>query len=316
MFQLYKSRNFSEYFHDTFTFLKTHIKHFFKNFFIVNGFFLLIIITILYFFYKIYQDVVINDMIIKRNPDALANYFNENLEMAILIGSIGFLILVVVSIINYAFVPIYFKLYEKHGGQNFESKEIFDELKANIGKLIIFIIASIPVGLLTMLVAGIVGLILMITIIGIPLLLVVGAFISMFFHATLMEYLNTEKGVFECFSYGLSMCFQKFLHAIGAISVFILIVFVFQMAVGIIQVIITSILGITTLSDPNSYQIVSETWSFQFVILLIFQLFSYLISLMTSATIQINQAIVYYSLKEEQESIHTKSTIDEIGSGQ
>ncbi len=316
MFQLYKSRDFGAYFHDTFAFLKQNGKHFFKNFLIVNGIFLLILATMWYYFYKVYEDVVINGVILNRNPDALSNYFNENLGSVILFGSLGFFILLIVSVLNYYFVPLYFKLYERHRGQNFGSKEIFDELKANIEKLIIFIFASIPVGFLAIIVVGIVSIILSITIIGIPFLLIVGAVFSMFFHATLMEYLNTNKGVFECFTYGLNMCFQKFFPAMGAIAVFFIMVFVLQMIVGIIQLIITSILGITTLSDPNSFNIVQETWSFQFMVLLIFQLFSYLFNLITSAIVQINQGIIYYSLKEEKENIHTQSTIDEIGSGE
>ncbi|WP_046755717.1 hypothetical protein [Kordia jejudonensis] len=317
MFQLYKSRDFGAYFQDTFTFLKLNAKHFFKNFFIVNGIFLLILVTMWYYFYKVYEDIVINGMLLNRDSSAITTYFDENLVSIVIYGSLGLFLLIIVSVFNYAYVPIYFKLYDKHRGQNFDSKEIFDELKANIAKLIIFILACIPVGIVTLIAAMIVGFVISITIIGIPFLLFLGAIIALFFHATLMEYINTDKGVFECFSYGFNMCFQKFFHAMGAIVVFFIIIFVFQMIVGIIQMVITTILGITSLSDPNAaYQFTEENWSFQFILLLIFQLFSYLINLTTSAISQMNQAIIYYSLKEEKENIHTQSTIDEIGQGE
>lgn len=316
MFQLYKSRDFGAFFQDTFAFLRLHGKHFFKNFIIVNGFFMIIIVTLTYYFYKFYQDTVLNSLVLNQNGDAIADYFNENLGTVILFGSIGFFIFIIASIFNYAFTPIYFKLYDRHRGANFESKEIFDELKANIEKIIIYIFASIPVGFLAMIVVFILTFILAITIIGIPLILFVIAVFTMFFHAALLEYLNTDKGVFECFGYGLNMCFQKFFPAMGAIAVFFIMIYVLQLAVGIVQFIITSILGITTLSDPSSFETVTDTSSFQFVVLFIFQIFSYLFGLLTSAISQVNQAVIYYSLKEERENIHTKSTIDEIGSGQ
>lgn len=315
MFQLYKSRDFGAYFQDTFAFLKQNARHFFKNFFIVNGFFLLILATVSYYFYKVYEDIVINRMILNRETDALSSFIDQNFGSILLFGTIGFFLILIISVLNYAFVPIYFKLYERHRGQNFTYNEIVQELKANIEKLIIFIFASIPIGLLSIVAVGIVGFVLAITIIGIPLLLFLGAIFSMFFHATLMEYLNTDKGVFECFSYGLNMCFQKFWPAMGSIAVFFIIVYVFQISIGIIQLIVTSILGLTTLTDPNSFQVIDETWSIQFIIMVVFQIFSYLLSLTTSAIVQMNQAIIYYSLKEEKENIHTQSTIDEIGKG-
>lgn len=316
MFQLYKSRDFGAYFQDTFTFLKQNAAHFFKNFFIVNGVFLLILVTMWYYFYKVYEDIVINGMIVNRDANALNTFFDQNLGSIILYGSLGLILLLIVSVFNYAYVPIYFKLYERHRGKHFGSKEIFDELKANIEKLIIYIFASIPISILVVIVAGIISAILMVTIIGIPLLLFVGAVVSMFFHAALMEYINSDKGIFECYSYGLNMCFQKFFPSMGAIAVFFIIIYVLQMSIGIIQLIVTGIMGVTTL-DPNSLQITTdEAWSAQFVVIFLFQIFSYVVSLATSAIVQMNQAIIYYSLKEEKENIHTKSVIDEIGSGQ
>jgi len=48
--QLYKSRDFSAFFQDTFAFLKQNGKHYFKHYFIVNGIFLMILMVLGYFF--------------------------------------------------------------------------------------------------------------------------------------------------------------------------------------------------------------------------------------------------------------------------
>jgi hypothetical protein len=246
---------------------------------------------------------------------ALTNYFNENMGSIILYGSLYFFITLIVGVLNYAYVPIYLKLYDRHKGANFGSQELFDELKANIEKIIIFIFASILVMIPTMVFVIIVMFILSITLIGIPFILCVGALVSMFFHATLMEYINTDKGVFDCFGYGYNMCFQKFFPVIGAITLFLLMSIVFQSGVGFLQIIIQALLGITVLTDPNTYNAFAEFGSVAFMVIVAFQLFSYLINLLISAVIQLNQGIIFYGLKEEKENIHGNSTIDEIGSG-
>ena len=52
MFQLYKKRDFNELVSDTFDFFKIHGKNYFKNYFIINGGFLLILVVLLYFVYE------------------------------------------------------------------------------------------------------------------------------------------------------------------------------------------------------------------------------------------------------------------------
>jgi hypothetical protein len=52
------------------------------------------------------------------------------------------------------------------------------------------------------------------------------------------------------------------------------------------------------------------------VMMLAIFLLTFLVSSILNVVVQLNQGIVYYSLKEDNENINTKSDIDLIGSGE
>ena len=84
--QLYKSRGFSEFFQDTFSFLKQNGKHYFKHFFIINGIFLLILMVIGYFISKFYSEFLFNGILQSENSNTvLDNYMNENIGVFVLL---------------------------------------------------------------------------------------------------------------------------------------------------------------------------------------------------------------------------------------
>lgn len=314
MLQLYKSRDFGLFFKDTFAFLKTHGKHFFKNYLTVNGIFVLILVFISYIYSKEYEDIVMRGAMAGNSIEGFKSYFNQYAEQIFIYGSIYILVGMIVGVLNYAYVPIYFKLYERHKGANFTAKEITSELMANISKLMIFILASILIAIPMFIFVAIVGFMMAITFIGIPLLLFLAALVSFFYHSALMEYIKSdEKGIFECFSYSAKLCFEKFFPTIGAIGIFLLIIIIAQSAIGILQVIIMLFSGVISFQNTNDLNQIDE-WSTLFIILFILQILSYLFKLLCATVIQMNQAIVYYSLKEGIENINTQNTIEEIGS--
>ncbi len=308
MLQLYKSRDFGQFFKDTFDFLKTHGKHFFKNYLTVNGVVLVTLTVITYLFNLKFQS---------GSPLGLSSLpytYEENTGVLFLYILLYLIAMVVLGMYVYAYVPIYFKLYEKHHGANFGAKEIYSELSKNASKLFKFVLAGILVAIPVMIVVGIIAFILSITIIGIPLLLFLIAHLSFFYHTTLMEYIKSEeKGIFECFGYSAEMCFQKFFPTIGALGIFFLIAIIIQSGFALIQYIFLFIMGVVSLDNFDAmYDI--EGWSFVFIVVSILEIISYIINFIISTVMQVNHAIVYYGLKEEKENIHTQFTIDEIGS--
>lgn len=314
MLQLYKSRDFSLFFKDTFEFIKAHGAHFFKNYIKVNGLFLVVLIGMSYIFYTEVSEIEALGLLDERNYQELARYIDTNSGIYLTYGILYLILGGFVGILTYAYVPFYFKLYEKHNGANFTSKELSSELFANFGKLIKFLLATILISIPVLIAAGIVTTIMVLTIIGALFIIFIWAFVSFFYHTALMEYIKSEdKGVFDCYSYSLKLCFQKFFPTVGAVGIFMLIIGIFQFVVGLIQSGILYFLGISIFDDPAYLNDLEKT-SFLFIIAFVLQMVIYLINFITSAILQIHQAIVYYGLKEDRENIHTQSTIDSIGS--
>jgi hypothetical protein len=312
--QLYKSRGFGEYFQDTFAFLKQNGKHLFKHFFIINGIFLLILMVIGYFFSKFYTDVIFGGLI-NGNSSGIDEYINQNSGIFIALILIFIIVGLLAAMISYSYIPIYLKLYNKHDGKNFTATDIINTYKANIGKIFIFLLCGILIVIPLMLGVGILLFILAITIIGIfAMPLVIGA-VSLFYQGALMEYLDEKRSIWDSFGYSWRMMSSKFWAAIACVGIFYLISYVAQNVIALIPY----IFGMVNLFTDIETNTVPEPMAIQktmTVMMLAIFLLTFLVSSILNVVVQLNQGIVYYSLKEDNENINTKSDIDLIGSGE
>jgi len=313
MLQLYKSRDFGLLFKDTFAFLKMHGAHFFKNYVLVNGLFLAVLIAMSYILYVQVAEMQALGLLEQENQEEFFRYIDQHWDFIISYGILYLILGAFVGILNYAYIPLYFKLYEEHKGANFSSKEISNALFANFGKLMKFFLVTIVISIPLMIAASIVMTIMAFTIIGIPFILFLVALISFFYHSSLMEYMKyDDKGILDCYGYSLQLCFQKFFPTVGAVGVFMLLIIVFQFTYDFIKTAILYLLGISIVDDPAYLGDLDKT-SLIFIIAFSLQIITYIINFFTAAMLQIHQAIVYYSLKEDRENIHTQNTIDTIG---
>ncbi|NER14094.1 hypothetical protein GWK08_11630 [Leptobacterium flavescens] len=309
--ELYKPRGFAEYFQDTFAFLKQNGRHFFKHYFIINGAFIIILLACFYFFMRFYTDFITSNL---NNPDAAAsmeNYMNENGGLMILIGIAVFFLALIAGVLNYVYTPVYLILYEKHQGSSFGTKDILNYLKEKAGKILIFILAGIIVSIPVLIAAGIISFVLMITIVGMLLIIMVMALIMMIYQFALIEYLQEEKGVFDSFSYALQLCFKKFWAATGCVSLFYLMT---QTVQGLVTL-IPYFIGI--ISIFSSSQNIEDNPEDNVIAILTLATLVYVVTILLgiilNTILQMNQGVVFFSLKEESENINTKSVIDQIG---
>lgn len=310
--ELYKSRDFGAYFQDTFGFIKRHGKHLFKNFFLVTGVFILVLMVLGYFFMNFYTEMVFGS-IGQSNPNYIDNYLDENLGMfLVLFGS--FLVLsLVFGLVMYAFPAIYLKLYAHHNGTSFGAQDIVDVYKKNIMKLLIFLGAGIVIGIPLVIVVGLISFLLFITIIGmLALPVLIGAF-SLFYVMTLMEYLEGERGIWECFGYSWKLMSSKFWAAVGCVGLFFMMSYLIQNIITIIAYVFGMVQFFTSIESgsPNP----EEFTGAMSVVMIITFIGGFLIGAVLNNIVLLNQGIVFYSLKEENENINTKSIIDQIGSG-
>lgn len=313
--QLYKSRGFSAFFQDTFTFIKQNGKHYFKHFFIVNGIFLLILMAIGYLISKFYTDILFGGIIQGGNsPNQIDAYINENFGLFILLMIVFIVTALIAGLISYSYTAIYLKLYSENDGKNFNTKQIVQVYKQNLGKLFIFLICGILLGIPLAFVLGIGAFILVITIIGFLLLpFLVGAF-SLFYNMTLMEYLEQKRGIWDSFGYAWTLMTKKFWAAVGSVGLFYLMAYVVQNVITLIPYFFFMGSLFTTVpeSNPNPEEIGA---TFMVMMLVVFFV-TFIVSIILNNITQLNQGIVFYSLKEDNENVNTKSVIDQIGSGE
>ncbi len=303
--QLLKRRRFSDNFNDTFSFVKLYGKHFFKNYFILNGLPLIFMIVVLYFFTTTF--IGLSTFQNNDTSKIIEDYIANNAVIFVFIAFISVIILFIFTIIQYTFVPIYMILYKRNNGINFTSKDIFDMMfKEKIGKILIFMFVSFLLLIPTIIVGGILGLLLLITIFGIIFLF---AYISMFYNNALFEYLETDKGIWECFGYSFGMLKVKFWDNVGAIGLFILLSSFISGGISLVTNMISMVFAANTANR-------SERETMMMLAMLVAFIISKTISIFVQTIIQLAQGMVYYSVKEELENIVTVSEIDKIGLGE
>ncbi|MGB3606876.1 MAG: hypothetical protein WA775_01335 [Psychroserpens sp.] len=312
--QLHKSRRFGEYFQDTFAFLKQNGGHLYKHFFIINGVFLMLLMVFAYFLSKFYSEVFFGS-IVNGNQNALENYINQNsgLFVALIIAVV--IIALVAAIIAYTFVPIYLKLYIDHDGKSFSALDVAKSYKHNLSKILIFLLCSMIVLIPVLILAGFVSFILSITIIGMLLLPLVFGAVSLYYQGSLMEYLEQKRSIWESFGYFLHLLSSKFWPSVGSAGIFFVMAYIAQTAVTFIPYIF-GVVNLFVDVEPGAIPKPGEIQQTMTIVLILIFVLSFIVGSLLNVIIQLNQGIIFYSLKENNENINTKSEIDLIGTSE
>ncbi|WP_442787647.1 hypothetical protein [Flavobacterium suncheonense] len=315
MFQLYKKRNFSEFVGDTFAFFKTYGKHYYRNYFIINGGFLLVLLVLMYFLGKIFYEGIFSNLSggVNYGTDNSADVFiNENLPIIIGLGIFAAIAALFLSILSYAYPVAYLKLIEKK--TDFTTEEIITVIKSKVGKIIVFFLASIFIMFPIMAIVMGLSFLLVFIIIGIPLLFIVIPALMCWFSLAFYDYISTDKGYFDALGGGFSLLKQKFWPCVGSTAVMYMIM---QIVVGFVSM-IPYLIGIfsmfTTLENPeNAGNLNNEGYSFFLIMMGVTMVLSLLLNFIFQNFLLINQGIMYYSIREENENNTSKSEIDLIG---
>jgi len=312
MIVLFKKRKFSDYFSDTIDFFKTTGKHYFKNYFIIIGGFLIALVVLIYFIATTYLEVLFASF---NNQTANANftldYLSENFVLYAAVLVVFVLLAIILSIINITYPVLYLQLIEKNNRVDFSTKAIISAMKANIGRMLVFFLGMLFVIFpLALVIFGLTFLLVFI-VIGVPLLfIIVPAFLS-WIALSYHEYIIKRVGFFTALNSGFEMLKQQFWTIVGTT---ILMLFAVQMLQGIVTL-IPYIIGFVSLfssisddvSDPNAIQTGAS------ILFVIIMTLSVLISYIFNNFMIINQGLMYYSLREENENNSINTEIDAIG---
>jgi hypothetical protein len=262
-----------------------------------------------YFVFKVYFEMMFAN-IGSSAPNFLEDYFNNNIGLIIGVFLLFFLLIMFISLINYAFPIIYMNLYDKHKGNHFDSKEIIAELKSKFGKMLIFLLVLFLLGITAGLILMGLVVALMFVLIGFLLLIILGPSLLAFVQLSFYEYLNAEIGIFDAMGKGFEKLKQNFWPIIGST---IVMYFIVQIVISIFST-VPYLIGIATVFTSIENQgSPEESLSFLSIMMVVFMCLAMLFSYILNNLLVVNSGIIYYSLREQNENRNTINDIDLIG---
>lgn len=311
MFQLYKKRNFNFLISDAITFLKVSGKNYFKNYFIINGGLLLILIVLCFVMGKIFFESLFSGMTSESSAQLIEEYFDANTGFFIGTGVVMGILILLISIINYSYPVIYLSLVEKY--EKPDAKQIIAGFKSKIGRIVLFFLLSIVTFVP---IAGLVGLfsmLMIVIIVGIPIAIMLFAAFSCWVYLSLFDYLNTQNSYFESMGNGWKMLFQNFWPHMGSTAIFYLIIYIIQSVLTFIPYMIGLIAMIAT-AESNNVESKPDTFSTIGILMLVIFTIYIVLAYVLGNVLMISQGMIYYSCKEQVENKSLHNEIDLIGS--
>ncbi|OYU80170.1 MAG: hypothetical protein CFE23_10640 [Flavobacterium sp. BFFFF1] len=313
MFDLYKKRKFGDYISDSITFIRTFAKHYFGNYFAINGVFLMILAVGCYFLMEILMNAIFA-MARQGQSQLLWNdYLNGSGGLIITTFIITLLMIILLSLCSFTYTVVYFELVDKHKGNDFTRKEIRAVFKTHIGRMFLFFLLSLitifPILILFFMAATALSFM----VIGIPLLVIFGPSMLAWVSLSYYEYLlNRQIGYFGALSHGLEMVRNSFLAITGATLIITIIIQILQSAVTMIPYVIGIIMFMVS-TDSGNVAPNQETFSMISVMMAIIFVISIVAGYFFNNLMIVSQGIIYYTAKENETNNSAHMEIDNIG---
>lgn len=200
MIQFYKKRNFGSLIGDTFTFFKENGKNYFKNYILLNGILLIILVALFVISYRLLFSEIFYGNIEGYNYYS-ESYFKENSTVFVGLLVLFFILFFGVLILNYCYPVFYMKRLSENGNKNIKADEILSDVKANFGRIIIFVLGMTFVVIpLSFIVFG-VSYLLIFILVGFLFLLLIIPVMTNICNFILFDYLHTKRSFFSSLSY-------------------------------------------------------------------------------------------------------------------
>ncbi|WP_068940202.1 DUF4013 domain-containing protein [Chryseobacterium timonianum] len=313
MIQFYKKRDFGTFISDSFNFFKLYGKNYFKNYILINGLLLILMVTVFIFGYKeLFSQIFGSNL----NGDSyyFERYFSENAGMLIGVGILTFLLFMILAVINYLY-PVFYLKRIAGGANNIKTDEILGDFKKNAGR-----IAKLCLGI-TFIVAP-----LSLFVIGFSYLLIfvlIGIFLVMIVYPTLFnvitflmyDYFNSGRGFMESLSYSIRSQFSYpngsekspyWKYWGGAFVMFIITTIVSSVFTYIPMIFFYG--SVLTTSPDGNFEQNPFTGAFG-IAFFVFYGISMLLSFFLSNLLYVNAGLMYYDSRTD---LHQKIELEEI----
>lgn len=287
-----------------FEFLKKNFKPFLNIFITYNGIFILAFLGVSYLLVTGFIGAFVATPAFGVTND-ISNY-----QIYFVLGVIGFLILfIITAILNYSLAAVYMVQYEQNKGVTIEKRMVWEMVKLNLGKIIIFIL------LMMLMYFGIMSI--GVVILSIPILgffayyLLFFAFTS-WMGLSFMAMINDKKEVIEAFKEGWNLLKKYFWKSVFSNLVIGILLGILMMVVLMIPGILIGVYAFHSLDsgvDLANSPVANVIWTLALSLLLI-------LYTINQSLAQFVNGILYYSLHEETYNEATRERIDNIGAGE
>lgn len=311
--QLFKKRDFGAFISDSFTFFKLYGKNYFKNYILLNGLLLILMVVLFIFGYReLFMQMFGSNM--SGESYYFESYFQDNIGMFIVVGLITLLLFAALMIINYLY-PVFYLKRLAEGQIKIKTDDILGDFKKNAGRIgilclgMIFIVAPLSLILMT------VSYVLIFIIIGFFLMLLVYPTLFNVITFLMYDYFNSQRGFFESLSYSIRSQFSyahgrersPFWKYWGATIVISVILYVITTIFTFIPMIFFFAKIFTTAPDGNFEQ---NPFAGTFgVMLFVTYGVSTLVSFFLSNMLYVNSGLMYYDSRRD---FHQKVELEEI----
>ena len=205
--QFYQKRDFGNFISDTFNFFKENGKNYFKNYLMINGILVILMVVIFVSGYRELFSQMFGSNTEGQNYYFQA-YFQENSSMFILVSAVVLILFLAVTMISYSYPILYMKRLSETGNKNIKTDEILSDLKNNSGRFIKFFLGLLFIITPIAIVIFGISFVLMFVLIGFFLLILVGPAIINMINFLMFDYFHTEKGFFKSLSYAVKSQFS------------------------------------------------------------------------------------------------------------
>lgn len=318
--QFYKHRDFGKIINDTIMFFKENWKNFFKNYFLING---LILILLLFIFFFGYNELI--SLIFQTGAGGqaylLEEYFIENQNVLIISTLLLFVIFTILIMISYTYPLFYIKRMSETGVKKINADAILADMQANIKKYLKFCLGLYFIVFPAFTIIYMINMALVFIGIGIILFFVTIPLSANILNFLIIDYFHTDKSFFACLGYAIRSQFSysekgkktPFWKYWGATSVSYIIV---QTATSVFAIISFIIFIISDLTTPDSFLNDGEMTSGASMAVVLIYIISILASLVLTNFMYVNAAFMYYDSRIDLHREVFITEIDSIGSNE
>ena len=301
---LKRQRDVGEMITTYFEFFKQNFKPFLNIFISYNGFFILGFLGVSYLLVTGFVGTFVNTPVYGISTD------NSSYQFYFIGGVIGFLILfIITAILNYSLAASYMIQYEKNNGEPVEKRKVWELVKQNLGKIILFIILMIFMYFVVMIIGVVISFIPFLgTLAYYLLILAYTSWIGLSF----MAMINDNKEVTDAFGEGWKLLKKYFWKSVLSNLVIGMLLGILMMVVLMIPGILIGIYAFHSLDmgvDLANSAVANVVWTLALSLVL-------MLYTLNQSMIQFVNGIIYYSLHEETYNEATRERIDNIGAGE